>query len=55
VAHLEPLDRVMKYCLRTNMTGLVIKPEGIWGGKRQGISFETEGYSDFDYAKDLEE
>lgn len=51
---MEVANRVMRYCLNTKMRGLTIKPEGDWNGMdREGI-FKIEGYSDSDYAKDIE-
>jgi hypothetical protein len=36
------------------MKGLVIKLDGIRGGKRTEVFVEVKGYSDSDYAKDLQ-
>jgi len=53
-AHVVALDRVMEYCLNTKDRGMVIKPEGNWNSKKDGIRMKVEGYSDSDYAKDLD-
>jgi hypothetical protein len=42
----------MRFCLGTKMKGLVIKHDGIWGGKRKDVFVEVKGYSDLGNAKD---
>lgn len=52
-AHMAAMHRAMKYCLGTPKRGLLLKPNATWNGKPD-FEFEIQGYSDSDYAKDLE-
>jgi hypothetical protein len=48
------LERLMGYCLSTKDRGMTIAPLGSWNGDKEGNKFIVEGFSDSDYAKDLD-
>ena len=52
-AHMKAMHRVMRYCLSTPNRGLELKPRRSWDGNRE-FEFEIEGWSDSDYANDVE-
>jgi uncharacterized protein YlbG (UPF0298 family) len=52
-AHVVALERLMVYCLSTKDRGMMIAPIGDWKGNREKIKLLVEGYSDSDYARDL--
>jgi hypothetical protein len=48
------LKRAMEYCVSTPEQGWLLKPSGTWNGRDKGLKFNIHGYTDSDYAKDLE-
>mmetsp|Transcript_19788 Transcript_19788/g.30384 ORF Transcript_19788/g.30384 Transcript_19788/m.30384 type:complete len:328 (+) Transcript_19788:378-1361(+) len=53
-AHMRAMYRVMRYCISTPSRGLELKPKRSWDGDR-AFEFEIEGWSDSDYANDVEQ